>query len=413
MAKDVCTDLGLTLDIGLALEAITKDLDNSDDHRTQEKIRFQSGMGNNYERLEFLGDTFLKMATCIAVFIRNPSVLENELHIKKMLMLCNENLYNQAMDMKLFEYIRSQAFSRRTWYPEGIKLLEGKGIFNADNDVIKHHLGDKTLADVCEALMGAAYLTHNRNGAWTPGSWQNAVAAVTKLVANEEHDMMEWTDYSKAYEIQAYQTAEPTASQLDLAQKVELEHPYGFRYPPLLRSAFLHPSMPSSWEKVPSYERLEVLGDALLDMACVNHLVYSYPNKDPQWLTEHKMSMVSNRFFAALCVKLGFYRHLRYYGGITEYQLREYVTEIQEAERISKGAKDYWTTVKNPPKCLADMVESYVGAMFIDSDFNYGEVQKFFDMHIKPYFEDMTIYDSFANNHPMVRTVFLVERDLH
>lgn len=48
------------------------------------------------------------------------------------------------------------------------------------------------------------------------------------------------------------------------------------------------------------------------------------------------------------------------------------------------------------------MVEAYIGAIFIDSDFDYNEVQRFFDMHIQPYFEDMSIYDTFANNHPVV-----------
>jgi endoribonuclease Dicer len=48
------------------------------------------------------------------------------------------------------------------------------------------------------------------------------------------------------------------------------------------------------------------------------------------------------------------------------------------------------------------MVEAYVGAIFVDSNFDYNEVQRFFDTHMKPYFEDMTIYDTFANNHPTV-----------
>lgn len=40
--------------------------------------------------------------------------------------------------------------------------------------------------------------------------------------------------------------------------------------------------------------------------------------------------------------------------------------------------------------------------MFIDSDFNYAEVQRFFDEHIEPFFVDMSIYDTYANNHPTV-----------
>ena len=48
------------------------------------------------------------------------------------------------------------------------------------------------------------------------------------------------------------------------------------------------------------------------------------------------------------------------------------------------------------------MVEAYVGAMFIDSDFDFGVVQKFFDEHVRWFFEDMHVYDTFANNHPIV-----------
>jgi endoribonuclease Dicer len=37
------------------------------------------------------------------------------------------------------------------------------------------------------------------------------------------------------------------------------------------------------------------------------------------------------------------------------------------------------------------MVEAFVGAMFIDADFDYTVVQDFFDQHIKPYFDDIEI----------------------
>ena len=60
--------------------------------------------------------------------------------------------------------------------------------------------------------------------------------------------------------------------------------------------------------------------------------------------------MVSNKFLAALSAKLGFHRHLRFSGQIIEWQNREYVQEIEEAERESGGAADYWTTTKAPPK---------------------------------------------------------------
>ena len=53
-------------------------------------------------------------------------------------------------------------------------------------------------------------------------------------------------------------------------------------------------------------------------------------------------------------------------------------------------------------QCLPDLVESYLGAIFVDSEFNYKEIERFFDVHMRWYFEDMSIYDTFANCHPTV-----------
>jgi endoribonuclease Dicer len=57
-------------------------------------------------------------------------------------------------------------------------------------------------------------------------------------------------------------------------------------------------------------------------------------------------------------------------------------------------------------------VESYVGAIFVDSDFDFNEVQRFFDQHIKVFFEDMSIYDAFANNHPTTHLAKLLNINL-
>lgn len=49
------------------------------------------------------------------------------------------------------------------------------------------------------------------------------------------------------------------------------------------------------------------------------------------------------------------------------------------------------------------MVEAYLGAVFVDSNFDYKVIETFFEKYIKPYFRDMSIYDAFANKHPTVR----------
>ena len=103
--------LGLEIKPHLALEAVTKDSDNTDEHRA-EQIHVQRGMGRNYERLEFIGDCFLKMATSISLFAKNPDNDEYEFHVKRMLLLCNKTLFDNALQLKLYEYIRTQGFSR-------------------------------------------------------------------------------------------------------------------------------------------------------------------------------------------------------------------------------------------------------------------------------------------------------------
>ena len=65
------------------------------------------------------------------------------------------------------------------------------------------------------------------------------------------------------------------------------------------------------------------------------------------------MAMVSNKFLAALCVKLEFHKHIRSNGAIIESQNREYVQDLQEVEMDAKGARDYWTLTKTAPKVLS------------------------------------------------------------
>lgn len=111
IAVEVCDLLGLAIQPALALEALTKDSDNTDEHRS-EQIHLQRGMGKNYERLEFIGDCFLKMATSISVFCKSPEENEYDYHVKRMLMICNKNLFHTATFLKLQEFIRSTSFSR-------------------------------------------------------------------------------------------------------------------------------------------------------------------------------------------------------------------------------------------------------------------------------------------------------------
>ena len=111
IALEACELLGLSVKPELALEAMTKDSVNTEEHRN-EQIQLQRGMGKNYERLEFIGDCFLKMATSIALFSTSPEDNEFEFHVRRMLMICNKHLLETALRLKLYEFVRTKGFSR-------------------------------------------------------------------------------------------------------------------------------------------------------------------------------------------------------------------------------------------------------------------------------------------------------------
>ncbi|CAM1503201.1 Fc.00g079770.m01.CDS01 [Cosmosporella sp. VM-42] len=404
---EACNLVNLSIKPALALEALTKDSDNTGDH-DKEQLNFQAGMGNNYERLEFLGDSFLKMATTISLFTLIPDSNEFEYHVERMLLVCNRNLFNHAVDRKLQEYVRSKSFDRRAWYPN-LRLKKGK----APKTELRHNLADKSIADVCEALIGAAYLTTE------DGNFDMAVRAVTEMVRSKNHNMLTFKDYYSALKVPEWHSGPSSAAQRLVVDRVASCTGYRFNSALLLRSAFKHPSWP--YESIPNYQRLEFLGDALLDMAIVDYLFKRFPAADPQWLTEHKMAMASNQFLGCVCVTLKLHKHLLVTTSALPGQIHRYVEELEEAEREAREEAEktgnpmqsnFWMKVSHPSKALPDIVEALIGAMFVDSSYDYSVVQSFFTRFIEPYFEDMELYDNFASQHPVTFLDAKMQQDL-
>ncbi|PNP59131.1 hypothetical protein THARTR1_01379 [Trichoderma harzianum] len=412
VALEACSLVGLSIRSDLALEAVTKDSFNTEEHG-EHQVDFQPGMGKNYERLEFLGDTFLKMATTISYSTLHPTAAEFDSHVFRMMMLCNKNLFKHAVEKDMPAYIRTKAFDRRTWYPSNMTLKRGK----AAKTEAKHCLSDKSIADVCEALIGAAYMTS------TTENMDMAVKAVTAMVCSNDHSMLEYKDYFAAFAVPKWHGLLTSAAQRLTVDKVAEITGYRFKCVLLVRSAFRHPSYVFD-TRIPDYQRLEFLGDALLDMAVVDFLFKRFPEADPKWLTEHKTAMVSNQFLGCLCVKLGLHKHILLATSALLSDIGRYASQFEQAEEVARlksqggaqesscdgsssqaGAQsipqDFWIEVPQPPKALADVVEALLGAMFVDSGYSFSVVLSFFTKFIQPFFEDMALYSSFASNHPV------------
>lgn len=146
---------------------------------------------------------------------------------------------------------------------------------------------------------------------------------------------------------------------MELLDKLEI--PY--KNEELYETALTHTSYANE-NHVKSYERLEYLGDAVLELAISDYL---YKNTD---LVEGKMTKVRSNY---VCENANFEYSKRL--GLNDY------LKLGHGEEESGG--------KNRKAIVADIFESFLGAMYLDLGFE--EVKKFIYKHIIPLIEDKTI----------------------
>ena len=86
-----------------------------------------AGENFNLERLEMLGDSFLKMAVSIHVYWHKHYKDEGKLTKYRQRQISNKNLFNLAHKRHLPGYINHSIFTKQTWIPPGFTLLRSKG----------------------------------------------------------------------------------------------------------------------------------------------------------------------------------------------------------------------------------------------------------------------------------------------
>lgn len=119
----------------------------------------------------------------------------------------------------------------------------------------------------------------------------------------------------------------------------------------LLETALTHRSFlnENKSEGLQHNERLEFLGDAVLELATTDRLFKKYPNAPEGELTAYRAALVNTNSLAAISEELG---------------LNEYI-------RLSKGeAKD---TGRARQFILANAVEAIIGALYLDQGYEAAE----------------------------------------
>ena len=214
---------------------------------------------SNYQRLEFLGDAFLKYYTAVSLTADHPTYHEGYLAHLKDRIVSNKALAVAATEVGLDRYILRKSFRSSKWRP----LCNDEILRRPPSD--QEELSTKVLADVVEALIGAAYLD---------GGETRLLACLQTLLPKTT-----WRPLSDS--LATLSSAAPPSPLSDsLPQSISrLEEltPYHFVHPLLALQAITHPShmAPSLTFATPSYQRLEFLGDAVLDII-VTRMIYAH-----------------------------------------------------------------------------------------------------------------------------------------
>ncbi len=121
---------------------------------------------------------------------------------------------------------------------------------------------------------------------------------------------------------------------------------YRFRSPELLEEALRHGSASGQGEGKPSYERLEFLGDAVLNL-CIAHDIYRMlPLAGEGVLTRVRAAVINNRNLVRVGERIG---------------VADALTVDPAVRRKGAGAVTR--------KMVADAVEAIVGAIFVDGGY--------------------------------------------
>lgn len=332
------------------------------------------------ERLEVLGDAFLKFAVGRHLFLLHDAFDEGQLTRKRSNAVNNSNLYMVAIRNNLQAYIRDQSFEPNHFYVVGrpcpvtcnkqtekkIHGLCGSGTDGAKTEVrcskCHHWLRKKTIADIVEALVGAFVVDSGFKAAIAFLKW---IGIHTDF---KEPQLKSICSASKVFM--------PLAAEIDV---LGIEHllGYSFIHKGLLIQAFIHPSY--NRHGGGCYQRLEFLGDAVLDYLITSYLYSVYPKLKPGQLTDLRSISVNNNTFAVVAVRQSFHSHILCDSSDLRESITRYVNFIGRPDSMKRLGEE-----PSCPKALGDLVESCMGAILLDTGFDLNRAWQIILSFLKP-----------------------------
>lgn len=338
------------------------------------------------ERLELLGDSVLKYAVSCDLYLKYPKKHEGQLSSRRSWQVCNSTLYDLGIGVQLQGFIRDGAFDPTRWtapgqvpsrlYPceHGVETIDvpidtkyqtedPKVLLGKCCDLGHRWIGSKTVSDCVEALVGAYYVGGGLTGALHCMKWLGISCELDPSRINE------------AIQIASLHAYTP---KLDVLECLESKIGYEFVVKGLLLEAITHASDQEQGVGY-CYQRLEFLGDSVLDILITWYLYEKHKDIDPGELTDLRSASVNNENFAYAAVRRNLHHHLQYRSGYLQSQISDYEKFVATSSTDTNSLQ-----TKKAPKALGDLVESITGAILLDTKLNLVQVWRIVEPLLSP-----------------------------
>ncbi|KAJ8719612.1 hypothetical protein PYW08_011787 [Mythimna loreyi] len=284
------------------------------------KSETESDIKHN-ERLEFLGDAVVEFLSSIHLFRMFPGLAEGGLATYRASIVQNQHLAQLAKNIGLEQYML---------YTHGSDLCR---------EVVMRH----AMANCFEAVMASLFLDAGIEVAdrvFALALWYNEPDLLEVWVKKRLHPLQEQEPLGDRKYIKDFEF---------LQKLVLFENSIGveFKHIRLLARAFTDRSVGFTHLTLGSNQRLEFLGDAVLQLIVSERLYRHFPNHHEGHLSLLRSSLVNNRTQSMVCDDLDMARYAIY---------------------GNPKAKP------NTRKHKADLFEAFLGALYIDKNIKYCEV---------------------------------------
>ncbi|MED6159506.1 hypothetical protein PIB30_042910 [Stylosanthes scabra] len=304
------------------------------------------------ESLGTLGASFLKYVATQQLFKTNQNLREGSLSQMRDKIISNAALFTFGSSQKLAGFIRKGCFSPKQWIIPGDKskfLSLTEEVVSSRTRVYlcgtKRKMKQKVVADVVAALIGAFVSTE-------PGGEEAALSFMNWIGIKVDTNII-------PYEIHLSILPEKLVNVTLLESLLK----YTFQEPSLLVEALTD----SSYNCTKNYQRLEFLGDAVLDYLISQYFYKEYHDESCGLLTVMRTISVTNECFALSAIRAKLHEHIIRNSKDLDKRIAATVNEV---EKLSVKSTFGWELDTSFPNVLADVIESLAGAIYVDSGYS-------------------------------------------